>query len=96
MDKAAPPRRPGHAHEQHLVVVRQCDCCARWIVLCGQVVHVAGYHDEGNARADAAQLLRNITGHPDPRPVLVVVADDGSAESVPPELAIAASDGPMP
>ena len=92
MSHAYPSRRRGHRHEQHFVLVRQCPRCARWIVLRGRSEHVAGYHDESTARVGATELLRKITGHPDPDPVLVVIAGDGSTGSAPVEPAIATSD----
>ena len=72
-------RRPGHAHEQHLVLVRQCDCCARWIVLRGSTEHVAAFHDQRAARAAANELLRAIEGRPDPAPLAIEITVEGNA-----------------
>lgn len=72
-------RRPGHAHEQHLVLVRQCDCCGRWVVLRGSADHVAGFSDQGEARAAARELLGAMEGRPDPDPISIEITRPGHA-----------------
>jgi len=73
MGKALRSRPRGHAHEQHLVLLQQCPCCARWIVLRGWANHVAAFNDQGAARAAAKRVFRDIAGRPDPAPLLVEV-----------------------
>ena len=69
--------RPGHAHEQHLVLERQCNRCGRWVVLRGSTDHVAAFNDQGEARAAAKRLLRDLAGHPDPDPLLLEITTTG-------------------
>ena len=70
-------RRTGHAHEQHVVLVRQCSRCARWVVLHGKLDHVTAYHDEDSAIAYAEYLREKIIGRPDPDPLQVEVIGPG-------------------
>lgn len=79
MAKKARSPRPGHAHEQHLVLVRQCDGCARWVILRGSLEHVGAYHDQWAARAAAKELLRAIEGRPDPDPLGIEITRQGRA-----------------
>jgi len=81
MAKKPRSRRSGHAHEQHVVLVRQCDRCARWVVLRGQLDHVTAYHDEASAIDYADYLRSKMQGSPDPDPVLVEVTREGPAAS---------------
>jgi len=74
----ASPHR-GHAHEQHLLLVRQCSRCARWIVLRGWTNHVAAFNNQGAARAAAARLLRDLARNPDPDPICIEITVEGSA-----------------
>ncbi len=94
MDQASPPRHRYTGHEVHLVLVQECQRCGRHVVLRATGHQVAAYCDPQNAIAYAEQLRANLVGHPDPDPVLVVVAGDGSAESVPAEPAIASPGEP--
>lgn len=94
MAKKTRSRRAGHAHEQHLVLLRQCAGCGRWVVLLGKADHSAAFHDRPNARAYADRLRREIAGRPDPDPLLVEVAapDRDVAAIAPP----AKSTTPLP
>jgi len=74
--------RPGsgplrHAHEQHLVLVRQCAGCARWIILRGSLDHVGAFSDQGEARAAAKQILHDLAGRPDPDPLHIEIIQSG-------------------
>lgn len=69
----------GHAHEQHLVLVRQCDRCARWIVLRGWSNHVAAFDTSRQARRAAKRLLRRLERNPDPDPICIEITVEGGA-----------------
>jgi len=77
MDKRTGPSPYRHAHEQHLVLVRQCAGCARWIVLRGSLDHVGVFSDQGAARAAAKQMLHDLAGHPDPDPLHIEITRTG-------------------
>jgi len=94
MDKATPPRHRYTGHEMHLVLVQECQRCSRHVVLRAIGHQVAAYCDPQNAIAYAEQLRANLVGHPDPDPLLLVVAADGSLETAPVKPAIAAPGGP--
>ena len=73
------PRRAGHAHEQHVLLVRQCSRCARWVVLRGWTDHVAAFSTRRAARAAAARMLRDLERNPDPDPLCIEITVEGHA-----------------
>lgn len=82
MGKIIRSRPRGHAHEQHLVVVRQCDGCARWVVLRGWTTHAAAFNNQGEARAAAKRVLRDIAGRPDPDPLYLEIDRTGHVAAI--------------